>query len=643
MSALARQPVARSEKQRLQRNEQFADIGSVADHGQESSNDEQKARGSANSGDGSRVRADGLNEELAGRWLSWQCKMIADVITGCVCDSDGRFLAMVPEKGEGIQALENAVRNAANLSREFVATEVPFGDSNGRLADIVATPVKTGGRTIAYVALLMTPRPQSRQNVVLQLLQWGGYWLESLSHLSDGVQLEAGSFTQDLFAAVLQHKHSSKSCLEIVNRLAERLDCERVTIGLKKGLVVRTECISYLATFDPRTQLVRKLEAAMEESLDQDRRVVLPPIFDDAGAIDQANRELVNQDSSISVATFPLQGHSENFGAIVFERDARKPFDKDTARWCESVLSAIAPVVELKLIDERPLRAKALDACKETVRQIFGPEQLKLKMAGLAFAAIILFGSVFNGDYKVSAPASIEGSVSQVIAAPVAGFIKTAQARAGDRVAKGQLMATLDDRSLQLELNKWQGEANKIKKAYQEALAKKARTELSILRARSDQIDAELALVEQRIARTELRAPHAGYVTSGDLSQSMGAPVEVGDVLFEVAPLQDYRVIMEIDERDMAGIKKDNTGQVVIKAIPGEPVDIAIDQIVPMAISGDGNTYFRVEGKFDNPGNDLRPGMEGVARIHVGERKLLWIWTHKVVDRIRLWLWARGW
>ena len=124
---------------------------------------------------------------------------------------------------------------------------------------------------------------------------------------------------------------------------------------------------------------------------------------------------------------------------------------------------------------------------------MFGPEQLKLKIAGLAFLSFIAFGALFDGNYKVSAPASIEGSVSQVIAAPIAGFVKTAQIRAGDRVAKNQLMATLDERSLELELKKWQGEANKIKKAYQEALAQKARTELSILRARSDQIDAELA------------------------------------------------------------------------------------------------------------------------------------------------------
>ena len=156
-------------------------------------------------------------------------------------------------------------------------------------------------------------------------------------------------------------------------------------------------------------------------------------------------------------------------------------------------------------------------------------------------------------------------------------------------------------------------------------------------------MDAELALVQERISRITLRAPYAGYIASGDLSQSLGAPVEVGDVLFEVAPLEEYRAIIEVNERDMADITENQTGEVVITALPGKPILFNVEQIVPVAISGDGNSYFRVEASFDNKTNKLRPGMEGIARIGIGERKVLWIWTHKLIDRISLWLWSMGW
>ena len=588
------------------------------------------------------VRADGLNSELANKWLVWQCKMIADVITGVVYDTNGNMLAMQPANGSGAEKLAIAGQQVYENNKPVITTEVTYGSSHGRLGDIIATPVKNGEETLGYVALLMTPRPQSRQNVVLQLLQWGGFWLESLSQISDGLQQDAGAFTQSLMNSVLKHSNSHKACMEIAARLSDRLNCDRVTIGLKKGVVVRAECISHLATFDERTQLVRRIEAAMEESLDQDAVITLPEGNSET-LIDKAHRDFITHHSdNSSVATFPLHGR-ENFGAITLEAPASRPFDADTIEWCESVLGAIAPVVELKRFEERSIISKARDSLRATFQSFLGPKHLKLKIAGAVAAAIMLFASIFNGDHIVSAPAVVEGALAQVIAAPIAGFVQTAEVRAGDKVEEGQIMATLDDRALQLELRKWQGEENKIKKAYQEALAKKARTELSILKAKAEQIEAEQALVKERLERTELKAPFTGYVTSGDLSQSLGAPVAIGDVLFEVAPAEEYKVVVKVDERDMAGVDNDKTGRVVIAAMPSDPIPFAVDQVIPLAISGEGNSYFRIEAAFDQATPDLRPGMEGVARIDMGERKLIWIWTHKLVDKIRLWLWSVGW
>ncbi|MGR8919274.1 MAG: hypothetical protein ACU85V_06630, partial [Gammaproteobacteria bacterium] len=39
-------------------------------------------------------------------------------------------------------------------------------------------------------------------------------------------------------------------------------------------------------------------------------------------------------------------------------------------------------------------------------------------------------------------------------------------------------------------------------------------------------------------------------------------------------------------------------------------------------------------------GSTLRPGMQGVGKVAVGERHLLWIWTHPFVDWLRLKLWS---
>ena len=49
---------------------------------------------------------------------------------------------------------------------------------------------------------------------------------------------------------------------------------------------------------------------------------------------------------------------------------------------------------------------------------------------------------------------------------------------------------------------------------------------------------------------------------------------------------------------------------------------------------------FRVEAKLQQGAERLRPGMEGVAKITAGNRKLIWIWTRYLVDWVRLELWT---
>ena len=56
---------------------------------------------------------------------------------------------------------------------------------------------------------------------------------------------------------------------------------------------------------------------------------------------------------------------------------------------------------------------------------------------------------------------------------------------------------------------------------------------------------------------------------------------------------------------------------------------------------GDGHNVFAVEAAIDGPAvAALRPGMQGIAKVVVGQRSLLWIWTHGLVDWLRLTLWS---
>ena len=50
---------------------------------------------------------------------------------------------------------------------------------------------------------------------------------------------------------------------------------------------------------------------------------------------------------------------------------------------------------------------------------------------------------------------------------------------------------------------------------------------------------------------------------------------------------------------------------------------------------------FRVEAQIDARGDTrLRPGMEGVAKVEVEERRLISIWTRRLTDWLALKSWS---
>ena len=157
--------------------------------------------------------------------------------------------------------------------------------------------------------------------------------------------------------------------------------------------------------------------------------------------------------------------------------------------------------------------------------------------------------------------------------------------------------------------------------------------------ARYAQAQSQLDLALEKLKRTRITSAIDGVIVSGDLSQMLGTPVEQGKVLFQIAPLSAYRVILEVDERDIAQLQVGQTGELALSGIPGERLRFAVKTITPVSTAQDGRNYFRVEAQLDDASARLRPGMEGVGKIGVGSRKLIWIWTHPLTDWLRLWAW----
>ncbi len=294
----------------------------------------------------------------------------------------------------------------------------------------------------------------------------------------------------------------------------------------------------------------------------------------------------------------------------------------------------------LKLLPVETLARSPVDQVDKPEQTISGLFYRPGVILFVALLCIILVMFVVKTTYRVTAPANLEGRIQRVVVAPFDGFIASAHKRAGELVSEGDLLAELDTREWLLEQQQQSAQRSEYSRQYRQALARRDMAQAAIFKSQMQQVDAQLRLIEKKIQRSSLLAPLDGVIISGDLDRSQGAPVKLGDTLYELAPLDEYRLIVLVNERQVADIKAGQQGELTLKAKSSETLGFTVNRISPVFEEQSDSIAFRVEAQLDSEPSFLRPGMQGQAKIAVDERSLAWIYFHRPYDALRTWLWT---
>ena len=605
-----------------------------------------------------------ITPSLVKVWFGHACRQMPGVVQACVYLGE-------PDKGPYklfdsfsdsfvISKLIHENIDAAMKRRKAVVTRVDANQSEAEQAQLLAV---NAGQAVAGVSarnyLVSSPLlidrhlygavsiefrhdPAVRTQDFLQQIEASINWLQFLASNDSGGadSSEHAALALQITARALSQETSTAAATAVATELATRLSCERVSIGFTEGRDVKLYALSHSARFESRQNLIHRIESAIEEAVDQ-RETLVYPSAPNSTCMLQSHEDLARNHGGSFICTVPLVHNDEVTGGVIFERAAdMDSFAPETVELCEQLAALFAPILEYRRLNDRPLPAKAKELFKGVLAAVFGRGHLGVKFVVTLAAMVLLMLTFIQWEYRVSANSILEGTIERVVTAPEEGYIKEAPARPGDLVTASQKLATLDDRDLQLEKLKWSGKQKQVSKEYREALATLDRSRIGILRAQLDQASAQIEILEKKLERTVIIAPIDGVIVSGDFTRELGSPVERGQILYKVSPLDDYRVLLDVDESDVAELSVGMKGELTLSAAAEETFEIVVDRITPVSVPGEGANYFQVEASLVETPAFLRPGMQGVSKITVGERQLLWIWTHKLFDWLRLKLWS---
>lgn len=591
------------------------------------------------------------SEDFSGFAVSWLALLCSSVegVTGALVlmgkPDQGPYapVAVWPDPSCNLHHLVPAAEQALS-GRHGILLEVPHAENVAARIRHIAYPLEISGKIHGVTVFELADRPEPLLQAVMRQIHWGAAWLEILirrnSTAEDRSTIERLATLIELTARSVQYEKFHQVAMALVNELATRLKCDRVSLGVVKHQSVAMEAVSNTSKFLKRSNLIKETEAAMDEAVDQQSSIVFPAMEGDDAIVSRIHEEFVKRHELTAACTVPLPGRKGTFGALLFERSGEQ-FEPATLELLRSMGFLLGPILETHWRQERWFSAGMLQAPLRAVRRVMGPEAFALKAVVLAIAVVIAVLALVETEHRVSAKTVIEGAVQRSLAAPFNGYIATAEARASDIVRQGQVLCTLDNRDLALERRKWATVGEQYAKKYRQSMANHERATAQITDAQLKQARAEAALLEEKLTRTRIVAPFDGVLISGDLHQRLGSPVQQGEELFKIAPLDHYRVVIQVDERDLAYVKVGQKGDLILSSLPNDRFPFEVKRVTPVSMSEEGKNFFRVEARLEQASDLLRPGMEGIGKVTGSRRSLLWIWAHGLLDwfRLKIWKW----
>lgn len=483
--------------------------------------------------------------------------------------------------------------------------------------------------------------------------------------------------------------------LNLVNELARQLKCSRVTLGWVKGRSINVVAMSDTEELKRHSEYVRMMEVAMGECLDQQQPVLYPvpanaePLL--AEAVVYSHKKLLINDKGSNIVSIPLRLRDEWIGVLTLERE--EPFDGMLVTQLQLIADVAAPQLADRFESDRWLFGHAWKSVKWLASYVVGPKHVGWKLLSIVIMIALLYVFIGTMPFKISADFTMEAQSKRIVPAPYEGDLAKVEVRPGAEVKAGDILAVLNTTELKLQIGEAISQWHVYSLQRQQARAENKIAEAQQAEAAMKQTQARIDLLQYQIEKSTIRSPIDGVVLTGDWYDKVGGVVEKGKAMFEVAPLTDLIPILRVNEQDIDTIEQFThdtgglpVGDLTTRSQPDQDFKFMTRQIVPLATPINGQNVFEIRSGFATadwsataeyeendtvvyegilyraasasgpetrtgavtPGTDnkvwqranwLRPGMEGLARLDMGKRKIWWVATHRIADMIRLWMW----
>ncbi len=432
----------------------------------------------------------------------------------------------------------------------------------------------------------------------------------------------------DMFAVVdrLNRTDSvAESAKVIVNQIQRLSGASLVAVAIGgEPSDLQLAAISGVEQIDDRSDAARVLLSACRQPLlKQSTQVFSKTGFGDSES-SLVFQQLCNSYQQQCGLAVPLQTSGDGYlGAVVVCQSQQATLDDALVSYLEGLCEMLAGYLAMVLkAHETPAAKCCSDVTSRTIA---------------AIAGLLLMAMLIPVPYRMNCECELQPVSRRFIAAPYEGILQQSLVETGELVAAGQVIARLDGRQIRMELAGVEAELEGARKRRDLALAQGNIAQSQIAKSELLRFEAERNLLMQRLENLDIRSPIDGWVVVGDLDKAQGAAVELGQTLFEIAPLEKMVAEVEVPEDEIRFVASGMPADLKLNSFPFRSFAGNVSKVNLRAEVRDEESVFVAEVQIDNADRLLKPGMAGRAKIDTGWSTLGWRLFHRPWESVRCW------
>ncbi len=547
---------------------------------------------------------------------------------------------------------------------------------------LVLAPIKDEDQVVGLIEVFQRPTagPASQRGYLKflnEMCQHVGDYIRS-RRLRELTGLQSLHTEVDRFSlAVHEGLDPATTAYTIANEGRRLIECDRVSVALRKGRKCVVSAVSGQDTMDTRSNavvLLGKLATAVTRSGESlwytGSSEDLPP------QIESALHDYVDDTHSKTVAVLPLRRpdeevpdgdeskkkrknkyHEDVIGALIVEQieDSRAPeeFAQTVAMVTQHSSRALSNAVEHNTLFLMPLW-RAIGKAKWIIEARTLPKTLAV------LAAVVLIGlflGFFPWDFDMEAAGTLEPVATRNVFVEIDGTVVDVKVEQGETVEAGQVLFSMVNPTLDTRREELQG---RLQTALEEIKSARAmstdddaspiqkqqfRADALAKRATAESLKKQLDNIDRQIGMLNVRSPVAGTVISwANRDRLSNRPMVRGDVGMTIADLgQEWEIIAFMEEDRMGhvlrALPKDGSNLDVKYILKSDPDNKLKGTLSPSGIH-DAAELNDVHGhsvrvRININEDDVpepRPGAEVTIKVHCGRKPIGYCFFHELVE-----------